>query len=268
MTKCFFQTVATLAILLATPTFAAQIDWQPAQATTISAANDIVDGGNVVLALNGHSQGDSSSRKAPATVTLDGIVFDSIPIPDFLGRQALDVASALSSPNSTGDVDYDTFLTHVAYTSVSVSGLAGSNDDVIYPIPGLELNTEYFIQVWFTDERPGRFTGSPRVATYGDNESTENTVDVPGIGANGFGNFAVGRFMADSTTQDLRLAIDTSDRAHLTGILVRTVPEPTSLWGIACGSLALLCLCKRRRVRTSPVRHAVPDTMTTTEGFI
>ncbi len=201
---------------------AARINWATVQATTADAAEDVVDGGNVVLAINGRSQTDSSSRRPPSTVTLDGVVFESAPIADFLGRTAIDVPHALSSPKSTGDSEYDAFLTHVAFTNVSVAELRGTDSNAIYPIRGLTVGTDYLIQLWYTDERPSVFPNAQsRIAIFGDNEPIENTVVVPGEGANGYGSFVAGSFEADRRSQNLRLAITNTARSHLTGILVR-----------------------------------------------
>ena len=68
-----------LCVLLAasfasTHSYAAVITWGAVQDTTTSAANDVADGGDVILALNGQSQSNSSPLR-PGSVTLDGIVF-------------------------------------------------------------------------------------------------------------------------------------------------------------------------------------------------
>lgn len=222
--KHFFQlTAVSVSILFAVPVLAASIDWGPARSTTASAANDIVDGGRVVLALNGRSQTDSSSRRPPRSVTLDGIEFESAPIREFLGATATDIERSLSSPNSTGDRDYDAFLTHVAFANVSVSGLPGSDGNAVYRILGLKAETDYLVQLWYTDERPGVYNGFvPRVSTYSDNERVNpSTVEVPGQGDKGFGSYVVGSFTADGLSQSLRLTTDRASRSHLTGILVR-----------------------------------------------
>lgn len=231
------------AALLFSRSDAAVITWGVAQDTTTSAANDVVDGGDVVLAINGQSQSNTSPLR-PGSVTLDGIVFDSPDYDNFLGRLATAEQAALSlNPGqTTGDSDYDLFLNHVAFantsnaTNTANTGLSGTDDDAVYPIQGLTTNTDYLIQLWYTDERT---QVPPRTAIFGDNEASQNTVNVPGRGANGFGSFVVGTFTADSSSQDLRLQIEGSTRAHLTGLLVRAVaiPEPSHFAIIALGAI-------------------------------
>lgn len=239
-----------LACVLISSSDAAVITWGAVQDTTAIAANDIVDGGDVVIAINGQSQANTSSRR-PGSVTLGGILFDSPDFDNFLGQVAIDDQAALSLPpgRTTGDADYDTFLNHVAFvntsnvTNTANTGLSGTDTDAVYPIGGLTLNQDYVIQLWYTDER---LNLSPRTAVYGDNENPGNNVDVISRGANGFGSFVTGRFTADATSQDLRIAINNAPRAHLTGLLVRATPEPSSFTVIAMGAMVFGMRRKRR----------------------
>ncbi|QDV81446.1 PEP-CTERM sorting domain-containing protein [Stieleria magnilauensis] len=236
----------TLVVYSSAP--AAIITWGAVQDTTASAANDVVDGGDVVLAINGQSQSNTSPLRQ-GSVTLDGILFESPDAQDFLGNVATPTLNALSLPSgrTAGDADYDTFLTHVAFADVSQAGLAGTDVDLIYPIAGLSVATDYLVQLWYTDERP---TGTNRSAIFGDNETPNHTVVVPGQGANGFGSFVVGSFTADSSTQDLRIGIENAPRAHLTGILVRAVaiPEPSSFAFLALGMTVAVGRRRRRSI--------------------
>ncbi|MCC9602601.1 PEP-CTERM sorting domain-containing protein [Stieleria sp. JC731] len=228
---------------------AAVITWGAVQATTTSAADDIVDGGEVILAINGQSQLNSSSRR-PGSVVLDGITFQSLDYDQFLGASAIDDQRSLSLPEgrTTGDADYDVFLNHVAFvntsnaTNTANTGLSGTNTNAVYPIQGLTAGQNYLIQLWYTDERTWL---DPRTAIFGDNESTESVVTLPGRGANGFGNFVIGNFTADATTQDLRIAIDAAQRSHLTGLMVRAIPEPSA--ASLLGFTSLLLVARRRK---------------------
>jgi hypothetical protein len=234
--------------------YAAIITWGAVQDTTSNAANDVVDGGAVVLALNGQSQGNNSSLR-PGPVTLDGVLFESRDFNNFLGRIAIDDPAALALPagTTTGDADYDIFLNHVAFVNTSNAvnaantGLSGTDNNSVYPITGLTANTDYLIQVWYTDER----NNGTRTATYGDNEG--NSVNVPAQGANGLGSFVVGQFTADSTMQDLRIGITGSPNGHVTGLLVRAtaVPEPSSFFAMALVAGGLVFVQRQKREKTA-----------------
>ena len=186
--------------------------------------------------------------------------FSSPDYDNFLGRLSTPTPEALSLPagRTTGDSQYDLFLNHVAFantsnaTNTANTGLSGTDSNVIYPIQGLTANQDYLIQLWYTDER---LNLSPRTAVFGDVEDPQNLVNVPGRGANGFGSFVIGSFTADGTTQNLRIAIEGSPRAHLTGILVResvsAIPEPSFFSLITLGTIAMI---GRRRSRRKPLR--------------
>lgn len=221
---------------------AANINWGSAQDVTPSAEDDIVDGGAVVFAFNGHNH--NSPAGVPASVNLDGVTFTSPPISEFLGWTPVNgpapdrqLGGQLNG-NSTGNADYDTLLDNVAIVDAFTAGLSGTNEDAIYPINGLSADSDYLLQIWFTEERDKQ---SHRVAVFGDNAVNENTVDVAGAGGNGFGKFVIGEFTADSGTQDLRLGILFAGRSHVTGLLVReAVPEPSAFILVAASLVFLL----------------------------
>ncbi|MDF7809725.1 hypothetical protein P4E94_19965, partial [Pontiellaceae bacterium B12219] len=87
----------------------------------------------------------------------------------------------------TGDSNFDALLNNVSYTT------SGDTFDT-QTISGLTAGSTYRIQVFFCDQR------NTRVMTFGDGESTENTVNVAAPGS-GWGQFAVGTFVASGTTQ-------------------------------------------------------------------
>ncbi|MGB7326528.1 MAG: PEP-CTERM sorting domain-containing protein [Rubripirellula sp.] len=238
-----------LASLLPYSADGAVITWGVVQSTTTSAVNDVARFGDVVLAINGQSQGNASSRR-PGDAVLAGITFQSLDFDQFLGQVAINDQTALSLPatTTTGDAQYDTFLNHVAFVNVNnasnsaATGLSGTDQDAVYPIPNLAIGKQYSIQVWYTDERVGN---ESRAMTYGDNEAGGNSASVPGTGANGLGSFVVGSFTADATSQDLRITTTTAGRGHITGLLVQAVPEPSSLFVCSFGVVGLLV--RRRR---------------------
>ena len=228
--------------LLLFPSFALgnEITWGPVQSTTGNAVEDVADGGHVVLAINGQSQEPGSPLAPPESISLDGVEFTSASHEVFLGRSFVASGGAISFHGNTGNLSYDQFLAHVAVVDVdaNVPNLEGTNDLAIYKIQGLTENTQYLVQIWYTDERTFTNGSRTRVATYGDNEPVPNKVDVPAVGEFGFGSFVVGTFVAGGTTQDLSFELrNTSPKVndngnpHVTGIMVREVAVPLVLLG-------------------------------------
>ena len=210
------------------------ITWDAAQDTTASAANDIVNGGAVVHAYNGHQFTDGHAR-VPEAVTLDGVAFTVPSRSVFLGKAFNDLNRALGG-NTTGDAGYDSILNNAGIVDVATaSDVTGTNANAVYSISGLSVDTEYFIQVWYAEERGGNLAG--RKMIYGDGNG--NTVTVAGQGANGFGQFVVGTFVADAATQDLQLIADGMGRSHVTGLMVREVPEPATMMLLSLGGILL-----------------------------
>ena len=239
MTFSFVSVAAVLTLGLTGSASAADITWGAAQDTTSSAANDIVNGGAVISAINGHTWSDSNPS-VPAAVTLDGVLFTVPSSSVFLG-QAFNQAGGLDG-GTTGDADYDSLLDNWGIVNAATApDVTGANANAVYSISGLTAGTSYFIQVWYTEERANFST---RAMTYGDNEAVENTVLVAGQGANGFGKYVIGTFTADGVTQDLRMQANGFGRSHANALLVREVPEPATMTLLGLGGLAAL---RRRR---------------------
>ena len=130
--------------LLLCPSFALgdKITWGTVQSTTGNAVDDVADGGEVVLAINGQSQRPGSPLGPPETILLDGVEFTSASHEVFLGRSFVASGGAISFQGNTGDLGYDQFLAHVAVADVDadVPNLGGTNDLAIYTIQGLKEN--------------------------------------------------------------------------------------------------------------------------------
>ena len=184
---------------------AAPISWGP-PADTVDPTS-IVTTGSLVEAINGTAAGGN--------VTINGVDFS--PSNALLPNAA--AASALSG-QTTLDTGLDALLNNVEFgggTSTSITVGGGS----------LIVGQSYAIQIFFTDLRSST---SGRVMTFGDGEG--NTVDVTASGAPGtFGQFTIGTFVADDTSQTISLVANGFGNVHINGYQIRSafpLPEITS----------------------------------------
>ena len=176
--------------LLAIPSNAATIDWTTADITNVS---DVDTTGTLVTAQNYAGSG------APSVVTVAGI--------DFVEN------NSLTNNNdgdffalATGDSDYHEFLGDLEFTP---------NDENSVTIPlGVDSGTNYQVQVWYADD--GGFSLIP-----------QRTMTLTGTGDNALnGNdYAIGTFIADSTTQDL-VVTSSREGVRLTGYQLREISMP------------------------------------------
>lgn len=205
---------------------AAPITWGTAQNT--AGPSDIVSGGAVVLAWDGANVGAASAQATDPII--NGISFTS---DDFLG-DSTGFNNALTT-NTSGDAAYDALLTQNSF---------GGGTDTGLTLNGLAFGQDYFIQVWYIDTRPNNVG---RIMTFGDGEPIENTVDLaadPSGTSNSLGQFVIGSFTADATSQTLHMLTNGFGNAHFAGVLVREVPEPGSVALLGLGGLMML---RRRR---------------------
>ncbi len=181
---------------------AAAIVWEPVQST--SGPGDILTTGTVVEAVNARNSNSGF-------VTVNGVTFRNSNA--LLSQNG---GNDMLAGNSTGDTDMDTFLNRLDYgggTSTSVNIGGGL----------LTVGNPYQVQVFFTDLR-GCCNG--RTMTFGDSQPTESTVDVH-ASQGGFGQYGVGTFTADASSQDLTLVTNGFGNAHITGYQIRDLtPAP------------------------------------------
>jgi len=207
-----------------------EITWQAAQDT--AGVGDIaVTPGEVVLALNG---GNSS-------ITVGGVTFT----PSNLGSG--EYIGCLIGRTS-GDGQYDALLNSMTF---------GGGTSTTLELTGLTPGHEYLLQIWYTDLRgssDGRtmtFSGGGRVAVAGEDTAPAlSEADVIGnmLGADpaGFlGQYVVGTFIATDTSETLRLETNGFGNAHFNALVLREVPEPSTLALLAAGLGGL----RRRRRR-------------------
>lgn len=105
----------------------------------------------------------------------------------------------------------------------------------------LTIGQQYLIQFWVSDPRN---TGADRFQSISGSEP----LSFPGNGS-GMGQFVIGRFTADTTSQ--QFVLSATHTAQINLLQVRVVPEPGTLTMLTCGLLGSAALHRRfrRRVR-------------------
>jgi len=194
----------------------AQVSWGSAQST--SGVSDItLTGGDIISAFNGGS----------SDVTVNGVHFAAADLLPGAGTAGNMLAGA-----TTGDANYNTLLDQVDF-----GGGTGSTPITLGDGDLLTVGETYTVQVWYTDLRSRQ---SGRVMRYGDGESPENTVDLT-ADAGSFGQYVVGTFTADATTQTLTMAPQGFNNSHFNALLLQRAtfdppgpldPKGTAGWTI------------------------------------
>jgi hypothetical protein len=203
--------LSLMGLLVAGPAVAAPISWNPAQ--SIVGATDIVLAGALVEAINGTGTGTSPTVNGVSFLASDALLSQSF------GGDAL-------AGGSSGDAGLDGLLRQFDYgngttTTISVGG-------------GLLVSgADYLIQVFYTDLR-GCCSG--RTMTFGDGLGGNVAVHASG---GGLGQYAVGTFQADGTSQNLSMATAGFGNAHINAYQIRAIPEPDAMLLVMLGLVSL-----------------------------
>lgn len=214
MTKTI--SILSTCLLMTGATQAAVISWEAAQSIT-SSSTEVVNTGTTVKAVNA-----TSTQQVSANPTLDinGVTFTSSSV----------LGGNFNTPGwtPTADGDYDPFLDYVDFQN---SGTGMFTFDTIT----VEDGKDYLVQFWYAAE------GTTRAMTL-DSFDGDGSGDVTLSG----GQFVIGTFTADGTTQDLAIQAS-ANGPRITGYQVRAVavPEPSSSALLGLGLLAVTLRRKR-----------------------
>lgn len=230
---------------------AAEIDWGPA--TNISGDSDVSLNGTLISAVN---PGQNGANLNGVATTVNGVTFTAFAPngsgtpTDSSGRFTLAAATGYgvyttgglgsgATPFSSLSAAYRQLLDFADYASNS--GQTDFSGSLTMTINGLMIGNQYEFQFWFNDSRP--FSTGPMTATTG-NKSVSldpNTTDAAG----GLGQFAIGTFTADATTQVIVFSTTGNAVGH-SGYQLRQIPEPSAGRLATAGMLATAVRKKRR----------------------
>lgn len=210
----------------ASVSLAAPILW--ADAMNTQGPSDVVTFGTLVEAVN--------ATASAGTTSVNGVEFANVA--ELIGG---DFSGALAG-GTTGDAGYNALLNTFSFgggTSTSIELASGL----------LAGGSQYILQVWYTDLRS---CCSGRVMTFSGDGGATVDVSASGTGQDAaLGQYALGLFTADSSSQTLNLATNGFANAHVSGYQVRAVPSaqvpvPGTLLLFGLGLLGLGMLAGRR----------------------
>ncbi|MDB4265147.1 right-handed parallel beta-helix repeat-containing protein, partial [bacterium] len=173
---------------------AAEITW--GVPTNVSDETDVSTNGTLVEAVN------ASARTNLLNYTVNGVEFEGesiLPQGGFNGDFDPSASSGLSGT-------YQQLLNEADFGG-------GQNTSITIADEGLIVGLSYEVQIWFLDTRGS----DPRVMTFSDGSANADTVDLDGNA----GQFAIGTFVADGTSQALRLLTNDYSNAHLSAYQLR-----------------------------------------------
>jgi len=231
-----------LSLVLVGSAQASLITWEAASTTTGVAVNDVRTNGTSVVAIN-------LATGTIASVTLNGVNFSA-------GTTIFPInAGALSGSLTNAAVAYNpTTYTNLLSTLAYGGGRTNSMN-----IGGgsLVLGYQYQVQLWFADNR--NLVGRENLGMEIGGAPSGNFVTLlSGSRGPAFGQYAVGTFVADGTSQTLymetadNLASGQMGNLHLNAYQIRflAVPEPGVAGMIVLGG-ALVAFSRRRLLSRS-----------------
>ena len=215
---------------------AAPITWQAAANTSGKA--DLIEGA-IITALNGSNVDSTISNGGASGTSNYFFATSNYTTINFAatGADAGDTARAgfgltQYAPEvmlTTGDTDFDALISTASFSFGTPSGIVTGT----MTLEGLTVGTAYQVQLFFNEQRHTGLSTSPdlRVMIFGDGAGNTTTVaggdPAAGVQTDHYGQFVIGSFTADATTQELTMDSSLTEgfgNVHYNAILL-TGPE-------------------------------------------
>jgi len=209
------------------------------EAITISADTDVSTAGTFVAGINfsgadrtvnGVTFNNISTAGGNADITTSGIVN--------INDNAFD--NSPGAPFNTLDAQYRLLLRGATFNPVSPTAQNG-----VITLNNLVLQQEYQIQLFTHDNRGDTQSIANRTLNVSAGGNTVNLDLNVGNAAGGVGQFVIGTFTADSTSQVINLNAPTNGIVQFNAFQVRAIPEPSSAMLTGLGAIGLML--RRRR---------------------
>ena len=185
------------------------ITWeQPASTSNTGDIRAAAPNSEVLYAFNG------GNTLSIVGIEFLGGTFDSLPtgmsFSPSAGLSADTAAAGLSE--SSGSAAYDSLLNNMAYTT------SGFQSGVI-EFSGLDIGTQYQIQLWFSDQRNA---GNNRSMIFGDDGASNGEVSLA-ADRRDFGENVVGSFVATAQSQRLSMRTSGFGNIHINALVLSSV---------------------------------------------